>query len=155
MFFYAIPDDNLLLEGSGGVYEALKQRLRSAFSQINPVGVKINLEELGITPEDFLIRLGEKLVAIFETAYSFKFDAELSKQLINHLADESAKAFAYDISYRRLFVVSLIESLQKLRNDPDSIKSLLSSSKEVQKVIKTTGKKLETKAKQEVTEAEF
>ncbi|MBS4016158.1 MAG: DUF2791 family P-loop domain-containing protein [Candidatus Latescibacteria bacterium] len=155
MFFYAIPDENLLLEGSGGVYEALKQRLRSVFSQVNPLGVKINLEELGIAPEDFLISLGQKLVSIFETAYSFKLDKDKAQALIEHIADESAKAFAYDISYRRLFVVSLIETLQRVRNEPDSLQSILTSSKETQKIIKTTGKKLETQTKQEVTDSEF
>jgi hypothetical protein len=155
MFFYAIPDDNLLLEGSGGVYEALKQRLRSAFSHINPLGVKINLEELGIPPEEFLMQLGEKLFSIFQTAYPFKLESEKVQMLIAHLADQSAKAFAYDISYRRLFVVSLIESLQKIRNDPVSLESILNSSKELQKIVKTTGKKLETQTKQEATEAEF
>ncbi len=155
MFFYAIPDENLLLEGSGGVYEALKQRLRSVFSQVNPLGVKINLEELGIAPEDFLIALGQKLVTIFETAYEYKLDESKAQDLIQHIADESAKAFAYDISYRRLFVVSLIETLQKVRNEPESLQSILTSSKEAQKIIKTTGKKLETQTKQEVTESEF
>lgn len=155
MFFYAIPDENLLLEGSGGVYEALKQRLRSVFSQVNPLGVKINLEELGIAPEDFLIALGHKLVTIFETAYSFKLDKDKAQALIEHIADESAKAFAYDISYRRLFVVSLIETLQRVRNEPDSLQSILNGSKEAQKIIKSTGKKLETQTKQEVTDSEF
>jgi hypothetical protein len=155
MFFYAIPDENLLLEGSGGVYEALKQRLRSVFSQVNPLGVKINLEELGIAPEDFLTSLGQKLVSIFETAYSYKLDESKTQNLIQHIADESAKAFAYDISYRRLFVVSLIETLQRVRNEPGSLQSILTSSKEAQKIIKTTGKKLETQTKQEVTESEF
>jgi len=155
MFFYAIPDENLLLEGSGGVYEALKQRLRSAFSHINPLGVKINLEELGIQPEDFLVQLGEKLVSIFQTAYSFKIDDKKAQELIYHIAEESAKAFAYDISYRRLFVVSLIETLQKVKNEPGSLPSILKNSKEVQKILKTTGKKLETQAKEEVTALEF
>jgi len=155
MFFYAIPDDNLLLEGSGGVYEALKQRLRSAFSNINPLGVKINLEELGIQPEDFLQQLGEKLYSIFQIAYPFKIDTEKARLLISHIAEQSAKAFAYDISYRRLFVVSLIESLQKVRNEPDSFQLIMQNPKEVQKIIKTTGKKLETQAKQETTESEF
>lgn len=155
MFFYAIPDENLLLEGSGGVYEALKQRLRSAFSQINPLGVKINLEELGIQPEDFLVQLGEKLVSIFETAYSFKMEPEKAQKLVYHIAEESAKAFAYDISYRRLFVVSLIETLQRVKNEPDSLPSILKNTKEVQKILKTTGKKLETQTKEEITESEF
>lgn len=155
MFFYAIPDENLLLEGSGGVYEALKQRLRSVFSQVNPLGVKINLEELGIPPADFLRQLGEKLVAIFELAYSYKFPNSIVAELIPHLAEQSAQSFGYDISYRRLFVVSLIETLQKIRNDPDYLSSIVSSDKEVLKIIKTTGKRLQNETKQEVTNKEF
>jgi len=69
MVFYAVPDENLLLEGSGGVYEALKQRLRTAFNETNPVGVRINLEELGIEPAEFLKRLGARLSVLFEAAY--------------------------------------------------------------------------------------
>lgn len=154
MFFYAIPDENLLLEGSGGVYEALKQRLRSVFSQINPLGVKINLEELGIAPEDFLIQLGEKLTTIFQTAYSYKIDDKIKEELINHLATESAKAFGYDISYRRLFVVSLIEALQKIKNDPKQLESIIQG-KEVSKLLRTTSKKLESQTKEEVESSEF
>jgi hypothetical protein len=101
------------------------------------------------------MQLGEKLFSIFQTAYPFKLESEKVQMLIAHLADQSAKAFAYDISYRRLFVVSLIESLQKIRNDPVSLESILNSSKELQKIVKTTGKKLETQTKQEATEAEF
>ncbi|MEO0075191.1 MAG: BREX system ATP-binding domain-containing protein, partial [candidate division WOR-3 bacterium] len=155
MFFYAIPDENLLLEGSGGVYEALKQRLRSVFSQVNPLGVKINLEELGIPPADFLRQLGEKLVAIFELAYSYKFPNSIVAELIPHLAEQSAQSFGYDISYRRLFVVSLIETLQKIRNDPNYLSTIVSSDKEVLKIIKTTGKRLQNETQQEVTNKEF
>ena len=69
MFFYAVPDENLLLDGTGGVYEALKQRLRSAFAEMNPVGVKIDLEKLDLEPMEFLRALGLKLLNLFESAY--------------------------------------------------------------------------------------
>ncbi|MEO0092619.1 MAG: BREX system ATP-binding domain-containing protein [candidate division WOR-3 bacterium] len=154
MFFYAIPDENMLLEGSGGVYEALKQRLRSIFSPVNPLGVKINLEELDLTPEAFLMHLGEKLLKIYQTAYPLKLNEDTSEKLINNLAQEAVKAFAYDISYRRLFVVSMIEALQTIRNNPQSLSSFLTDAKEIKKILKTTGKRLETKEKEEVTEQE-
>ncbi|MCX7785950.1 MAG: ATP-binding protein [candidate division WOR-3 bacterium] len=155
MFFYAIPDENMLLEGSGGVYEALKQRLRSIFSMVNPLGVKINLEELDLTPETFLMSLGEKLMKIYQTAYPLKLDAEKSTALITNLAHEAVKVFAYDISYRRLFVVSMIEVLQTIRNDPRSLSLFLTDTKEIRKILKTTGKRLETKEKEVVTEQEI
>jgi len=80
MFFYAIPDENLLLEGSGGVYEALNQRIRSSFTKVNPMGVKINLEDVGIPPEEFLKELGNKLAKIFEIAYFFEFDKRVLEE---------------------------------------------------------------------------
>ncbi len=155
MFFYAIPDENMLLEGSGGVYEALRQRLRTIFSPVNPLGVKINLEELDLTPEAFLINLGTKLLKIYQTAYPLKLNDDIAEKLILNLAQEAVKAFAYDISYRRLFVVSMIEALQTIRNNPQSLSSFLTDTKEIKKILKTTGKRLETKDKEEVTQQEI
>lgn len=155
MFFYAVPDENMLLEGSGGVYEALRQRLRTIFSPVNPLGVKINLEELDLTPEKFLISLGEKLLKIYQAAYPLNLNEDIAEKLIFNLAQEAVKAFAYDISYRRLFVVSMIEALQTIRNNPQSLSSFLTDTKEIKKILKTTGKRLETKDKEEVTQQEI
>ncbi|MEO0092848.1 MAG: BREX system ATP-binding domain-containing protein [candidate division WOR-3 bacterium] len=151
MFFYAIPDENLLLEGSGGVYEALKQRLRSAFSETNPVGVKINLEELGIEPSQFLHALGLKLASLFETAYNFEFNRNILNKTIKNLSELVLQAFAYDVSYRRLFVVGAIEAFHRIRANPN--KAL--EKKDAENILKVTTQKLTEAAKAEVEKEEF
>lgn len=151
MFFYAVPDENLLLEGSGGVYEALKQRLRSPFSQTNPVGVRINLEDLGIEPVEFLHRLGDRLVRLFETAYELKLPEARRDQVIRTLAELAVSAFAFDVGYRRLFVVAVVEALHQLRANP----SLQFERKDAEKLLRVTTQKLEAAAKAEVESQEF
>ncbi len=151
MFFYAVPDENLLLEGSGGVYEALKQRLRSAFSGINPAGVRINLEELGIKPVDFLTQLGARLAGLFETAYDVKLAQERKEKVIRLLADLAVTAFAFDISYRRLFVVGAIEAFHRLRADP----AVGFDKKDAEKLLRVTTQRLEQTEQDKVESEEF
>ncbi|MEO0080090.1 MAG: BREX system ATP-binding domain-containing protein [candidate division WOR-3 bacterium] len=151
MFFYAVPDENLLLEGSGGVYEALKQRLRSLFSETNPVGVRINLEELGIEPTEFLIRLGRKLAELFETAYELALPAPRRDRLLATLAQAAASAFMLDVSYRRLFVVAAVEALHQLRTNPN----LDFGPQEAEKLLRITTQRLERAEKAEVEGEEF
>jgi hypothetical protein len=115
MFFYAIPDENLLLEGSGGVYEALKQRLRSSFTRINPMGVKINLEDIGMNAEDFLSELGTKLAEIFDTAYDCTLDETILETSLKNMIDAALEFQALDVSYRRIFVIGIIEAFHRLK----------------------------------------
>ncbi len=149
MFFYAVPDDNLLLEGSGPVYEALKQRLRSAFSETNPVGVKINLEELGLEPVDFLLRLGERLKALFENAYAVQLSGV--EQMLRILAETAVRSFVLDVSYRRLFVVAAVELLHRLRANP----GLTFNEKEAERLLRVTTQRLEKTEKERVESEEF
>jgi hypothetical protein len=121
MFFYAIPDENLLLEGSGGVYEALKQRLRSSFTRINPMGVKINLEDIGINANDFLSELGTKLAGIFETAYGCQLDRDPLQESIKNMIDTALEFQALDVSYRRIFVIGIIEIFHRLKEEARQI----------------------------------
>jgi hypothetical protein len=121
MFFYAIPDENLLLEGSGGVYEALKQRLRSSFTRINPMGVKINLEDIGINANDFLSELGTKLAGIFETAYGCQLDRDPLQESIKNMIDAALEFQALDVSYRRIFVIGIIEIFHRLKEEARQI----------------------------------
>jgi hypothetical protein len=151
MFFYAIPDENLLLEGSGGVYEALKQRIRSAFSETNPVGVKVNLEELGIEPEKFLKALGLKLATLFETAYGFEFNRNVLEKTINNLSELALSAFAYDVSYRRLFVIGAIEAFHRIKANPN--KPI--ERKDAENILKVTTQKLSEESKAGVEKEEF
>jgi len=116
MFFYAIPDENLLLEGSGGVYEALKQRLRSSFTRINPMGVKINLEDIGVSAKDFLSELGSKLATVFEIAYDHHLDTEIRDQSLKNMIEAALEFQTLDVSYRRIFVIGVIEIFHRLKD---------------------------------------
>ncbi len=78
--------------------------------------MKINLENIGIPPEDFLKSLGDKLAEIFEIAYDFKFDRNRLKEVTSYLT-ESALEFQFDVSYRRIFVISAIEVFQRMRKN--------------------------------------
>jgi len=150
MFFYAVPDENLLLEGTGGVYEALRQRLRSSFTKINPVGVKIDLEKIEVAPEDFLLRLGEKLARIFESAYDFEFDQNVLSKSIKNIAGSALEMQMLDISYRRIFVVGMIEAFQQIRN----FKTVVDKDT-AREILKTRTKELLEREKEEVEREEF
>jgi len=150
MFFYAVPDENLLLEGSGGVYEALKQRLRSSFTKINPMGVKINLEEIGISPEEFLRSLGTKLAGIFEDAYQCTLDQNILTNSLNNIIEAALELQALDISYRRIFVIGIIEVFQRLKQN----KSVINKN-EAQQILRSTVKVISEKEKEEVEKEEF
>ncbi len=151
MFLYAVPDENLLLEGGGGVYEALKQRLRSAFSETNPVGVKVNLEVLSLDPMNFLIALGIKLALIFEAAYSVQFEEAVLKKSINTLAEATLQYHELDIGYRRIFVVSMVELVQRLKNEPAHV----ISKREIEQLLKTTSRRLAESQAEEIERDEF
>jgi hypothetical protein len=118
MFFYAIPDDRQLLDGKEDVYEALSQRLRGVFSGLNPSGVKVNLEELGIEPIPFLLEVGEKIAHIYELAYGTEFPPDVLEITIRNLAESAYEERYADISYRRLFVKGFVEILHRLRQNP-------------------------------------
>ena len=118
MFFYAIPDERQLLDGKEDVYEALRQRLRGVFSGLNPSGVKVNLEELGVEPIPFLLEVGEKVAHIYELAYGIEFPQDVLQTTIKNLAESAYEERYADISYRRLFVKGLVEILHRLRQNP-------------------------------------
>ncbi len=150
IFFYAVPDEHLLLEGTGGVYEALKQRLRSSFTKINPTGVKIDLEKIEMNPEEFLQKLGERLAKVFESAYNFEFDSNtLSISLKNMIAAVLEKQIL-DIFYRRTFVVGIIEAFQRIRENNQPIDKNTAMT-----IFKARVAELLDKEKEEVEQEEF
>ncbi len=119
MVLYAIPDEYQLLNKKGGVYEALKQRLEGIFSTINPSGVKIDLEEIGIEPLLFLKNLGEKLGRLYNIGFRAEIEDYKVKQTASMLADVCYKERYADIGYRRIFVKTFIQTLHSLKNDPN------------------------------------
>lgn len=150
MFFYAIPDENLLLEGTGGVYEALKQRLRSSFTRINPMGVKINLEDIGVNATDFLRELGNKLTEVFEAAYDCQLEEDTLKQSLNNMISAALEFQTLDVSYRRIFVIGIIEIFHRLK-----AQTALITKTEAQQIFRSKVKMLSSTEKEEVESAEF
>jgi hypothetical protein len=151
MLFYAIPDENQLLDGTGGVYEALKQRLRSVFSEVNPVGVRIDLEQLSLPPREFLRALGQKLVGLFEAAYAVSLPGPRVERNLGLLAELALTAFAFDVSYRRLFVIGAIEVFQRLRANPEAELTR----KDAEGILRVTAGRLTEDEKQAAEAEEF
>jgi len=119
MVFYAIPDERQLLEERLEVYEALRQRLSGLLTGVNPSGVRINLEELGMEPVEFLKELGEKLSGIYQAAYPpFSFHQDTLKETISHLAQVAYEERYADVGHRRVFVKGIIQAFHLLRNNP-------------------------------------
>ena len=114
MWFYAVPDENFL-EGRTQVYEALRQRLSSVFdAATNPTGIKIYLEETSEDPVELLSDIGRKLSAIYEVAYSVKFETGTLDETIANIA-KAAYERKLEIGYKREFVKNIIEALHRLR----------------------------------------
>lgn len=150
MFFYAIPDENLLLEGSGGVYEALKQRLRSSFTRINPMGVKIDLEDIGVNTHDFLSTLGGKLAAVFEAAYECRLEPERRDGSLKNMVETALEFQTLDVSYRRIFVIGVIEIFHRLKAQTAAI-----GKEETREIFRSKVKMLTDAERAEVESEEF
>lgn len=114
MIFYAVPDENFL-EGRGQVYEALKQRLATVFEELNPSGVKIELERVVTEPIPFLCDIGSKLSKVYEVGYNHAFEKASVQQMINSIAEDAYEQRFGDIGYKRLFVQKLVQGFNFLR----------------------------------------
>ncbi len=119
MWFYAVPDESFL-EGRSQIYEALRQRLTTIFdTDINPTGIKILLDEIGIDPISLLKEIGEKLASIYEVGYSVSFDKELLARTIENIA-VTAYERRLTTGYKRLFVQNIIKAFHVLRKGKDT-----------------------------------
>lgn len=119
MIFYAVPDETAF-EGRTNVYEALKQRLSTIFDFLNPTGVRIRLEDLGIHPKLLLEQIGVKLAAIYRTAYATSFHDEDVHKAAKLLAEAAYDQRFGDVGYKRLFVQTMVRALHTLRIKPDT-----------------------------------
>lgn len=117
MMFYAVPDESFL-EGRTTVYEALNQRLTTIFEgEINPTGVKIDLENISNEPIDLLQEVGLKLSKIYEIAYGITFDQTLLSDKIIETAENAYEDRFGEIGYKRNFVQQVIRSFHELKSN--------------------------------------
>lgn len=115
MIFYAVPDENFL-EGKTQIYEALRQRLSTVFEdEVNPTGVKIQLEKTISEPMEFLRSVGQKLSIVYEAAYGVTLNSEALHRTVEDVARSAHEERYGDIGYRRLFVQRLIRGLHYVR----------------------------------------
>lgn len=115
MLFYAVPDANFL-DGRTQVFEALRQRVATIFTSLNPSGVRIELEK--VIPEDsqvdFLEKVGFKLKSIYEIASDCTLESSSSNQLIGQIAEWAHEQRFGDEGYKRIFVQKLIPGFRFL-----------------------------------------
>ncbi len=113
---YAVPDYRFF-DGKTGVYEAVKQRTASMFDMYNPSGVRIDLETLVDDVEGHLASIGRKLWRIMEIAYAEELDEGKVEAALQSIGKAVLAARFADISFRRLFVQSLVRGLEQVRRD--------------------------------------
>jgi hypothetical protein len=114
MFFYAVPDEGFL-EGNSQVYEALRQRLGTIFTEFNPSGVKIELENISGEPVEMLVSIGQRLGKVFEVAFECDLNLDECQEFITEVASKVYDLRYGDTGYKRIFVQKLVMAFQYLR----------------------------------------
>ena len=110
LFLYAVPPE--FLRNVVPDYPALDQRLKSPvpLGERSPQAAVIDLEYLDLDAAELLIRMGERLELIFETATGWKSDRGI--QAHNRvLIAETMVDYTFEVSHRRLFVKSYVDFL--------------------------------------------
>lgn len=109
---YAVPNENLF-EGSGDVYEALKQRIQTVFQFHNPAGVKIKLDEVEGDPLDQLVQIGKRVAGIFQIA-SGPLEPDGVTELVTRMSSEAHERRYVEVGHKRWFVQHLVAGLYDL-----------------------------------------
>ena len=115
---YAVPDESFL-DGRAQVYEALRQRVETVFEDLNPTGVRINLDTLAEDqaqdPRDVLREIGRDLAGIYRRAYDTSLDSNLVDALVSMVAEHAYELRFGDTGYKRVFVQRLVRGLHYVR----------------------------------------
>lgn len=110
LFVYAVPPE--FLRNVVPDYPALDQRLKSPIpmSERSPQAPVIDLEHLDLDMTPLLVRIGERLLEVFETAEGWKSSRALQAKNLQALA-QVCTDFAFEIGHRRLFVKTWLDLL--------------------------------------------
>ena len=115
LFAYAVTPDfvnNVLPR-----YPALQQRLMfpvAAMSVASPLAPVIDLETLDLSPVQLLTALGERLTAVYRTAYGWGGEPELVAHNLQALVEQTL-AHQLEVGHRRVFVKSWLRLLDEGR----------------------------------------
>lgn len=112
MFVYAVPPQ--FMNDIVPRYPALQQRVRAParFSRTNHFSPQIDLEHLDLAENDLMLAIGEKLLPIYEMAFSTTLDRQMQYANAAILANVARDVFL-DISHRRLFVKAFVAELAR------------------------------------------
>ncbi|MEM7125384.1 MAG: BREX system ATP-binding domain-containing protein [Chloroflexota bacterium] len=112
MFVYAVPPQ--FIQDIVPRYPALQQRVRAPgrFSHANHFSPLINLDQLDMDENDLMLAIGEKLVPIYEMAFSTTFNTQTQYANAAILANVARDVFL-DISHRRIFVKAFVTELAR------------------------------------------
>lgn len=112
MFVYAVPPQ--FINDIVPRYPALQQRVRAPgrFSRTNHFSPQINLDHLDVDENNLMVTIGEKLIPIYEMAFSVQLDAKIQYANAAILANVARDIFL-DISHRRLFVKAFVTELAR------------------------------------------
>ncbi len=135
MCLYAAPPEfmrNVVVE-----YPALQQRLEgpSTLSERSPQAAVIDLENLDLEALELLQAIGERILSLFETAYSRGLDTELQTENMNNLAREVMSS-SFEVAHRRAFVKAAVDllhrqSVQETPLSPDDLRELAGKGAEI------------------------
>ncbi len=89
--------------------------MATVFDELNPTGVKIELERIPEEPITLLMEIGSGLRRVYEVAYGNKFDDSALQQAIRQIAEAAYEQRYGDIGYKRLFVQKVIQGFHYLR----------------------------------------
>jgi len=127
LFLYAVTPRVEVVEITE--YPALKDRLRASrnLSHINPLSVRIDIEQLDLSTGLLLEEIAVKLVQIYEIAYDHQFQPEI-QEIIKDFANYASEK-TLTVNIRRLFIKSLISILHYIRSEKrtpslDELKSI-------------------------------
>lgn len=114
LFMYAVPPE--FMRTVVPDYPALYQRLKTPvpLSVRSPQAVLIDLEKLDLAAEDLLEAIGQRLVPLFEAAWTPGFDEATQRHNAAMLAAACVNT-QFEVNHRRLFVKTFVDLLHLQR----------------------------------------
>lgn len=111
LFMYAVPPE--FMRTIVPDYPALYQRLKTPvpLSVRSPQAVLIDLEQLDLSAQNLLTKIGERLLPLFNTAREARLDDEIQRENAATLAAACVNT-QFEVNHRRLFVKTFVDFLQ-------------------------------------------